>query len=404
MGEASKVLVAATTRDGRLVYLSAVAKPQQPGLDEALASLLKSLAYHSYEELQGDRVLLEAKKALSSQGFKVEDLELSVSFRCPSCGASINFSPETVVYVCPYCGWSGDVYGRELRVKAWPPGGREKLEEIVRGLGGVLHDAVLRYVPFWVFKVKVEGSYAGTATYTVTRTEYVTVIHEGRPRQIPTTRTEVRRKKVAGRVSFSTVKGVGARVLAEVFGGEGLKRWVEYEWENNPPPELSAEQVKPVAQSFLSAEVDAGEALGIARREIDSEIYAEIERSARRQVEGSLKEVAVESLSVDLKVVEKSLVFVPYWFFTYKVEGNLYAGAVAGPKATLLKAERRISNIERAARLAGAWIAVLASGALAQVSVGSDLGFPGVLMAWAIGLVGAYKLAESAFAPAEVVA
>ena len=88
MGEYSKAIVSITTRDGRQVYLSGVAKPPQQGLDEALSSVLASLSNHSYSELNGDRVVLEARKMLESQGFKVESLEIYVSHRCPMCGAS----------------------------------------------------------------------------------------------------------------------------------------------------------------------------------------------------------------------------------------------------------------------------------------------------------------------------
>jgi len=50
-GQAAVANVSATTRDGRLVYLSATARPAQPGLEEALTSLLYKLAERSYPEL-----------------------------------------------------------------------------------------------------------------------------------------------------------------------------------------------------------------------------------------------------------------------------------------------------------------------------------------------------------------
>ncbi|MEM5825589.1 MAG: hypothetical protein QXX58_04070, partial [Thermofilaceae archaeon] len=87
MAEAS-AYVAATTGDGRLVYLSAKASPPQPGLEQALTSLLYELAKRKYSELLGDRVRVDALRALRAMGFKVDDVLIAVSYRCPQCGAS----------------------------------------------------------------------------------------------------------------------------------------------------------------------------------------------------------------------------------------------------------------------------------------------------------------------------
>ena len=45
------------------------------------------------------------------------------------------------------------------------------------------------------------------------------------------------------------------------------------------------------AENFLSAEISEDEALGFLRKDIDTEIYREINVSASRQVEGTLSEV-----------------------------------------------------------------------------------------------------------------
>jgi len=401
MGEYSKAIVSITTRDGRLVYLSGVAKPPQPGLDEALSSVLASLSSHSYRELNGDRVVLEARKMLESQGFKVESLEIYVSHRCPMCGASINITPETVIYVCPYCGWTGDVYGHSLAFKVWPAPPREAVEEAARRLGGVLDNATLYYVPFWVFRVNVTGEYSGTAVYTVQRAERVPVRRNRETEWVTVVRTETRTKKVAGKIRFEAVKGAFGRLYAEIFGAGELKSWVEHSWQTNPPKEMEASELKKYAENFLSAEVSDEEAFGLLRKEIDTEIYRAIETSAARQVEGSLTEVQVEYLSTQVNTPEKHLVYVPYWFFTYKVRGNLYAGSLVGPTATVIRAERYISNVERVAKIISAWVAVLVTGAFTEFALRYGVGW--VFLAAPLGLLGAYKLASSAFEAAEVV-
>jgi len=397
VSEYSRAIVAVSTRDGRQVYLSGEARPSQPGLEEAISSILKSLAYHSYSELHGDRVVLEAKRMLESQGFKVESLEIYVSYRCPMCGASINLSPETVVYVCPYCGWSGDVYGRNIALRVWPAPPREAVEQAARKLGGVLDNASLLYIPFWVFRVKVTGEYSGTAVYTVKRYERVPVRRNREIEWVTVARTETRTKKVSGRIRFESLKSSAARLYSEIFGGSEMKSWVEHSWQSDPPREVEASELKKYAESFLAAEVSGDEALGMLRGEIDSEIYREINTSAARQVEGSLKEVKIEYLSAQLNVAEKHLAYVPYWFYTYRVRGNLYAGSLVGPNATLLKAERYVSNVERVAKIVGAWVAVIVTGAFAEIAPSWGI------MSIPLGLIGAYKLATSAFKAAEVV-
>jgi len=94
-------------------------------------------------------------------------------------------------------------------------------------------------------------------------------------------------------------------------------------------------------------------------------------------------------------------VYVPYWFFTYRVKGNMYAGSLVGPTATLIKAERYISNVERVARIVGAWLAVLATGVFTEFALRYNTGWS--FLAVPLGLLGAYKLESSAFEAAEVV-
>lgn len=395
MSEA-RAFVAETTADGRLVYLSAVARPVQPGLEHALTDLLHELARRSYSELHGDRVRFDAIRALKSMGFAVEDVEIAVSYRCPQCGASIQLSPEAVVYVCPYCGWAGDVRGGKIEVRVWQAGNRELVEGLVRRLGGEPVSIQLRYVPFWVFEASVEADYAATVVYRRARTV------GGYGRQPRETRYVRERMKVSGRVQFKAVRAVPARLHVEVFGGEELRLWVERKWSFQQPPALGAEETKPIAPSMLAPELSKKVATEVAVDTLEDEAADEARSAARRKAPGHVEEVRLERFSPSVMIERGELAFAPYWFFTYRKGSGLYSGAAVGSEITPLRIELPLSNAERAARLAGSWLAAAGSGLVVELALRWQVDPLVLLLAAGLGLLATAKLASSAFAPAKV--
>lgn len=395
MSEA-KAFVAETTADGRLVYLSAVARPAQPGLEQALTSLLHELARRSYPELHGDRVRFDALRALKSMGFAVEDVEVAVSYRCPQCGASIQLNPEAVVYVCPYCGWVGDVRGGKVAVRAWPAGHRGLVEKLVRELGGEVVSVELRYVPFWVFEAGVEAEYAATVVYRRARPA------ERYGRQPYETRYVRERMAVSGRVRFRGVKAVPARLHAEVFGGEELRLWVERKWSFQQPPALEAEAAKPIAPSMLAPELSGEVAAEVAVDELEDRAAEEARSDARRRAPGPVEEVKLERFAPKVSIERRELVFAPYWFFSFRKGSGLYSGAAVGSEVSPLRVELPLSNAERVARLAGSWLAAAGSGLMLELARWWQVEPPMLLIALGLGLLATAKLASSAFAPAKV--
>jgi predicted RNA-binding Zn-ribbon protein involved in translation (DUF1610 family) len=393
----AKAFVAETTADGRLVYLSAAARPAQPGLEQALTELLHELARRSYSELHGDRVRFDALRALRGMGFAVEDVEIAVSYRCPQCGASIQLNPEAVVYVCPYCGWAGDVRGGRVAVRVWPAGHRGLVEELARKLGGEPVSVELLYVPFWVFEASVEAGYSATVVYRKPRP----VRAYGRSPYYET-RYVRERVRVSGRVRFRAARAVPARLHAEVFGGEELRLWVERKWSFQQPPILEAEEAKPIAPSMLAPELSAEAAAEAAVDELEDAAADEARRDAGRRAPGYVEEVELERFSPSVSVERRELVFAPYWFFTYRKGLGLYSGAAVGSEATPLRVELPLSTAERAARLAGSWLAAAASGLAAELALRWQVEPLALLLAVGLGLLAAAKLVSSAFAPAKV--
>ncbi|MEM1715360.1 MAG: hypothetical protein QXE91_06235 [Thermofilaceae archaeon] len=398
MAEAS-AYVAATTGDGRLVYLSAKASPPQPGLEQALTSLLYELAKRKYSELLGDRVRVDALRALRAMGFKVDDVLIAVSYRCPQCGASIQLTPEIVVYVCPYCGWAGSVFGEEVSLLAWPAGRREDLRGLVERSGCELVSAELRYVPFWVFEAHVDAEYVALVTYQETRVVPGGPFdREGSHR----VRVETRRTRVSGRVVFDSVKALPARFAVEIYGGEQLRTWVQSMWYYGPPQRLSAEEAKLFAPSILAPELSERVARARAEDELEDDAAAEAKRSAERQVRGSVVSVQLLRFRPSVSFKRASLVFAPYWIFTYSRGGALYTGSAVGPELSKLKLELPLSNVERAARLLGSLLAVFGAGLVAELTFRATSGVLLPLFVAGVGLIAAVKLATSAYAPARV--
>lgn len=385
--------VAATTRDGRLVYLSATARPAQPGLEEALTSLLYRLAERSYPELLGDRARLDAMRLLREWGFQVEDVEITVSYRCPQCAASIQLSPEVVVYVCPYCGWAGDPFGRPVSILAWPPAPQSAVERLARRLGGSLVSAQLLYVPLWVVEARATAYYTAVITYT-----------EARRTPGGQVRYVTRRKRVSGTVAVQSTEAVVARLNAELFGARRLEEWAERAWRARPPRQLTAEEAKPIAPSMLAPELGESAAVEIVKDRLENAVADRAREDARlRSPTGVAVDVSLERLSPRVEVLRRALVFTPYWLFTYRTPSGLFSGAAIGPDAATIQAEAPMSNVERAAWLVGAWAASLVLGALAQAFVEGG-GSPLAPIAFALlGISASLLLAGNAFKPAKVV-
>lgn len=403
MSATSSAYAAVTTGDGRLVYLSASAKPVQPGLERALTEVLYELAKSSYVKLFGDRVRVDALRMLKARGFEVEDVVISVSYRCPRCSASVQLTPETIIYVCPYCGWAGSVFGKEVSLLAWPAGRREDVEALVRRRGCELVSAELRYVPFWVFEASVSADYTALVVYrerrVVARGSYARA-YGGGPRWEVEVAT--RRASVSGRVAFSAVKAIPLRLGVEIYGGEKLRAWVQRAWETRPPSRIEAEEARSFAASMLAPEIGEDAARVRAEDELEDYAAAKARRDAATHVRGDVVSVKLIRLEPRVEFRGSALVFAPYWFFTYSRSGSLYSGSAAGPELSTLELELPLSNAERVARLLGALASAMAAGLAADFISRATLDPLLPLAVGGLGLLAAMKLTTSAYAPAKV--
>ncbi len=104
--------------------------------------------------------------------------------QCPQCGASIEITPDAIIFVCQYCGWTGSPDGLEAKgYSMLTPLPRAQIEEkATQFLKSKLHggfsqssitEAKYLAIPFWRIMVWAHTSFNGYATRTKTQTYYV---------------------------------------------------------------------------------------------------------------------------------------------------------------------------------------------------------------------------------------
>ncbi|RLE62483.1 MAG: hypothetical protein DRJ38_09560 [Thermoprotei archaeon] len=344
-----KVLKSYTTKDGKLIYISAVAKAKEyPYLKDYLSSAIDNFARDlSYEEVMGDILRKKVLEFLKKEGVSVENLEIAVSYRCPVCGASIELTPETVIYVCPYCGWAGDVSGKSRRILVWPSFDYEhilsSLRKVVRRRIRV-SEAVLKYIPLWIVDVDAYVYYEGY--YKVKRKKgYVT--RYGR-----------------GEFKEKLLYPVIARLNAEIFADEELKENTVKSWNKLPPLDLDVELGKKIAKQVLAPEIEEGEALKVARDETEN-LY--IERALRELGGRMAIDKKLTEFIADIKTSNPRLVLAPLWIITYSWRGSIYTAAVSGIDGKALRAELPLTLGKRLFYITAAYFTAIFLGGLLEL-------------------------------------
>lgn len=344
-----RVLKSFSTRDGKLVYISAVAKAKESQyLKDYLSSAIDEYARDlSYEEVMGEVLRRKVLEFLKERGVVIEDLEIAVSYRCPVCGASIELNPETVIYVCPYCGWAGDVRGKSRRIWVWPSVDYKRalssLMRVVRRRFRV-NEAVLKYIPLWLVDVDAYVYYEGY--YKVKRRDrYVT--RYGR-----------------GEFKEKLLYPVIARLNAEMFADEELKENAVRNWNRLPPLDLDVELGKRIAKQVLAPEIEEEEALKIARDEVEN-LYIEKALDALGGKEAVDKKLT--EFKAEIKTRDPRLVLAPLWLITYSWRGSMYTAAVSGIDGRALRAELPLTLGKRLFYITAAYFTAIFSGGLLEL-------------------------------------
>jgi len=386
---AAQTTASVSTRDGRMVYISATAYgTPQPNLTDTLTRIISDIGNRlDYWQLYGDKFRLQVLSELSKYGYKVENVEVAVSYRCPNCGAAIELNPEAIIYVCKYCGWSGDIFGKNLKIYVWPTLPRQSVEQLVKRFtgGAKIVEADLKYVPYWIFKASITVNYAAKVVYKVKRgKKYIR-----------------REANVGEKFEKEIVYPLVARLNAEFYGDLEMQGNVEYNFRKKPPKEATSQEARNIAPYVLSPEISRDEAKEIIVDKLE-DVGLNIAKDRAKSRFSNVESVHVYYYEPEIRVSDPILVMAPYWFIIYKSKGGIYSGAFSGIDGDLLKLEVPITSAERLVRLLGAWLVAALTGLGVEFFLNtSSSGKESIIIA-VIGLGSALALAKSAFSEAKV--
>lgn len=261
------------------------------------------------------------------------DIEETRTFSCTSCGAIVEFDPDTHSAECPFCASpivTSPAINRHIRpggllpffveepkahqaVAEWlgnrwfAPNGLAEYARKGRRMSGI-------YVPFWTFDADTTTDYRGQRG--TVHTESRTVIRNGKPQR--TTVTKVRWRPARGRVSraFDDVLVLASNTLPRRHT-DAL-----------PPWDLS--RLVPYAPEYLAGfraeayRIELREAWGQAREVMDRRIT----RDVRFDIGGDRQRI--DSMNTRISDVTFKHVLLPVWVAAYKFRGKSYRIVVNG--------------------------------------------------------------------------
>ena len=351
-----------------------------------------------------------------------EEVE-AAAFRCQRCGAPLEVTPDTIVAVCPYCGypnWTAQAYIYPMvLVPAQARRAPEFFKRYVESdpdMRKLASQVKLRryeivYVPFYFADVETSGDYFGVADVVMTR---VVVRRRGKETYVET-QTRVVRVTVTGSyrhehtIDIAAKRGVDSTILDAL---------AEYYLDSRPPATPIAQvNWEDVKGTVLAAEIPADEAGTIARDEacdtsqriVEEEMGDKARKEAVRRAPGwTPTKVTWLARRIPCRATLKSLspiTLVPYIEYTYTYRGARYRLALAGWDGGKLVAEEPITTGERIASAAGAVAAAgfLGGGGIAALlASNSALAAALGLLAFIAGAFANYKLASYAVSEARV--
>ncbi len=279
-----------------------------------------------------------------------------LAVKCPNCSASLDLSPDTIVYVCKYCGWSGFVTSERIAIGGVLPLDvnlvRASVETFLKKRTGgnfSISEQKMIMAPFWLVKTHDHTVYNGYRSEARTRT-----VGSGKDAH-----TEVYTvyRPVKGVIDDDLLLPLFARRHERMFALEKAEEAVQ----GASPVQLTQDQLKPLAKTceFLSSSIGLDEAKHWAETKV-SDIH-------RAQVQGMCTKVF--DCYTDVTVLSSQLVFYPLYSVRFQDKGRTFRMLFDAAKGSVLEAEVPLTKAQRAgfllagygasAALAGASYAVV---------------------------------------------
>ena len=260
---------------------------------------------------------------------------------CPNCGAPLVYSPEDLITVCEYCGYTINLTGGSLPPMAMLPvlvDGASAIEiakdHVAKGIlitKGMAERAewgsiVLRYVPIWHVSVQVQGEVLGEKALVKAKSTKAKVLQE---------------------VALEAIGG-----FLGGFFGRGARRAVADRWTRTAVSEVI--EVPVVARRAAAFQPEPGAyKIPLERKEPFKKTGEEtlgVEVSAQEAVEKA-KAAALEEIKARFTTIaqfnvwatpvgEPELIYAPWWFVEYRMGGRSFSVIVDACTGKVLAGQR----------------------------------------------------------------
>jgi hypothetical protein len=266
-------------------------------------------------------------------------IETMTALKCQSCNAPLAVSPDDVLVVCAYCGFTSTVEGEKIEnhfvLEPTMDAGevRDKITQWVgRGGKARMTEAHLRFVPFWVESMHAFTSYQGYKKHQ--ETEYYTD-SQGKRRS----RTKIEYEPIQGQFDENRSVNVLCRRGATFYSLGELDKALHVTKRAIQPFDYNAITAVESKPLFLNSELTDGDAYEIAET-----IVAQDHRSR-----ADSKATEIWDCHSRINKTGSYLLHVPHWLVRYRFGSETYRVGIDGHTKKVLKGEVPISSSFRGA-------------------------------------------------------
>ncbi|MFW9830648.1 MAG: hypothetical protein ACFFD8_02625 [Candidatus Thorarchaeota archaeon] len=267
----------------------------------------------------------------------IQPKETMTALKCQSCNAPLTVSPDDVVIVCGYCGFTSTIEGEKvenhfvLEPKIDQADVHDKVKEWVgRGGKARVTEAILRFVPFWVESMHAYTNYQGYKRHQ--ETEYYTD-SKGKRRS----RTKIEYEPIQGTFDENRSVNVLCRRGATFYSQDELDKALHVTKGEIEPfnyNAITAVESKPL---FLNSELSDPDAYEIAETFIEDEHRSRAESRATE----------IWDCNTRVQKTGSYLLHVPHWLVRYQFGTETYRVGLDGHTKKILKGEIPISTAFR---------------------------------------------------------
>ncbi len=271
------------------------------------------------------------------------------ALKCQSCNAPLTVSPDDVVIVCGYCGFTSTIEGEKVEnhfvLKPTIDAGeiRDKVTEWVgRGGKARVTESHLRFVPFWVESMHAFTEYQGYKKHT--ETEYYTD-SQGKRRS----RKKIEYEPIQGQFNENRSVNVLCRRGATFYSLGELDKALHVTKRDIQPFDYNAITAVESKPLFLNSELTDPDAYEIA------ETFVAQDHRSRADARAT----EIWDCHSRISKTGSYLLHVPHWLVRYQFGTETYRVGIDGHTKKVLKGEVPISGGFRGAMFFLSILAVL---------------------------------------------